>query len=146
MLRALRDSRKLSTAQVEGKLADAGTRLGRSTVTQYEKGTVWSPDPIVLSELARIYRVDIRGLIAVLKANRQNPALSGEEADAIHKGASDAGAAEVGVLRDERDAAVATLREMRELAEALVRIAYARAADSEGAPATTRKARRGAAD
>lgn len=132
VLRRLRDARGLSTGQVEIELGKLGAQLGRSTVTQYEKGRVWSPDVVVLTELCEIYRADVRGLVAALKANRQDPTLTVEQADAIRKGASDAGTVEVGLLRDERDASAEALREMRELAARIVAIATGRAADSEG--------------
>lgn len=149
LLRELREARALSTGQVQNALSAAGARLGRSTVTQYEMGAVWSPDPVVLAELARLYRSDISALVAVLKANRQDPSLSKERADAIRKGASNAGAASVGVLEQERDEALATVHQMRELASRIVTIAASHAAGAEGrVPRTTqsrgRKAHRAA--
>lgn len=129
VLRQLRDARQLSTGQVENALKAGGARLGRSTVTQYEKGAVWSPDPVVLSELARLYRSDLAGLIAVLKANRQDSTLSLNQANALCKGASHVGSVAAGLLEDERDAAREALRQMRDLATTIVKIAAGAAHD-----------------
>jgi transcriptional regulator with XRE-family HTH domain len=130
VLRQLRDARALSTGQVEKRLQAGGTRLGRSTISQYEQGAVWAPDPVVLAELARLYRTDVEGLIATLKANRQDPSLTTEQADAIRRGASRVNTVAVGVLESERDEAREALRQMRELASQIVAVA-ATAADRE---------------
>lgn len=135
VLRQLREARRLSTGQVETKLQAAAAKLGRSTVAQYEKGAVWSPDPVVLSELARLYRSDLAGVIAVLKANRQDPSLSRAGADAILKGASDGGAVAAGVLEAERDAAWTAIREVRNLAARIVAITAGDVATEKGGAA-----------
>lgn len=49
--------------------------LGGSTLAQYEKGTVWAPDPGVLWGLAQIYEQPVEVLILMLRANRANPSL-----------------------------------------------------------------------
>jgi len=57
--------------------------LGGSTLAQYEKGTVWAPDPGVLWGLARIYRVPLEDLVKLLAANRANPNAAPSEADLL---------------------------------------------------------------
>jgi transcriptional regulator with XRE-family HTH domain len=54
-------------------LTALGAPLGGSTLAQYEKGTVWAPDPCVLWALATIYRRPLEELIAMLLANRADP-------------------------------------------------------------------------
>lgn len=84
---------------------------------------MWAPDPVVLAELSRIYRTDLRALIAVLKANRQNPALTGDEADATLKGAIDAESSATGLLEQLEEASGAAMREVHDIAARLIDIA-----------------------
>ncbi len=68
--------RKVSREQISIRLAALGVPLGGSTLAQYEKGTVWAPDPGVLAGLATIYGVSLDGLVAGLRANRADPKLT----------------------------------------------------------------------
>jgi len=47
-----------------------GLKLDRSTLLQYERGTVLSPDPAILGGLARLYRVPLDDLIVHLIRDR----------------------------------------------------------------------------
>ena len=120
VLQSLRNRRSLTTAQVETALTKGAAKLGRSTVSQYEQGAVWAPDAVVLAEMARIYRSDLNGLVALLKANRQNLNLTNKQADAILKGASDAGTAATRLLEEREEAYAAAISEMRAVAVRLV--------------------------
>jgi len=66
---------KASREQISIKLAALGVPLGGSTIAQYEKGTVWAPDPCVLWGLSRIYGHPVDQVIELLKTNRADPAL-----------------------------------------------------------------------
>jgi transcriptional regulator with XRE-family HTH domain len=55
-----------SRAVVCAKLAQLGLRLDRSTLLQYERGTVESPSAVVLWGLAQIYRVPLDDLMSAL--------------------------------------------------------------------------------
>lgn len=70
-LRSLRASR--SRQQISNRLAAFGARLDESTLVQYENGSVWAPDAVVLSALAAIYDVPLRHLVSILATNRQFP-------------------------------------------------------------------------
>jgi transcriptional regulator with XRE-family HTH domain len=48
------------------KLARFGLALDRSTLLQYERGTVASPSPTILWGLAQIYRVPLNDLVVAL--------------------------------------------------------------------------------
>jgi transcriptional regulator with XRE-family HTH domain len=73
-LRALRG--RHSREAISIRLGELGVPLGGSTLAQYEKGLVWAPDAGVLWGLARIYGQDLAELIALLRANRNDPAMS----------------------------------------------------------------------
>jgi transcriptional regulator with XRE-family HTH domain len=75
-LRALRGSR--SREQIATRLRDMGVQFDESTLVQYEKGTVWSPDVGVLWGLSQIYSVPLGQLVLILRENRSN-----SEADPI---------------------------------------------------------------
>lgn len=128
VLRSLRETRRLSTGQVERELTgNAKTPFTRSTLSQYEAGAVWSPDPVILAELARLYRAEPAGLIAVLKANRQTPDLTAAQADALRKGAVDEGAAAIGLLAEREEATARAMREINAIALRLIGIVEATA-------------------
>jgi transcriptional regulator with XRE-family HTH domain len=57
-----------------------GLSLDRSTLLQYERGTVGSPDPVVLWGLSRLYRVAVDDLIADLVRDRTGRAVSRRDA------------------------------------------------------------------
>jgi transcriptional regulator with XRE-family HTH domain len=56
-----------------------GVSLDRSTLLQYERGTVGSPDPVVLWGLSRLYRVTLDDLVADLVRDRTGRAVSRRE-------------------------------------------------------------------
>jgi transcriptional regulator with XRE-family HTH domain len=146
LLAEFRDARQVSNgwAEIELSKGGAGTKIGSSTLSQYENGRVWAPDPVVLSELARLYRVSLTGLLAVLKANRQNPNLSADDALAVYKGAIDAESVAPGLLAEREHALQTVAREVNAIAEHLVGLAEtAIAATKEVRSAGTRKADRG---
>jgi adenylosuccinate lyase len=53
------------------------------SIRGYESGWNKAIDPVVLDALAELYRVPVSGLIAALKANRENPDLSDFEVELI---------------------------------------------------------------
>jgi transcriptional regulator with XRE-family HTH domain len=55
-----------SRGAICSKLARFGLSLDRSTLLQYERGTVRSPDPTILWGLAQIYRVPLNDLMLAL--------------------------------------------------------------------------------
>lgn len=61
---------KRSREQISLRLQELHVPLGGSTLAQYEKGTVWAPDPGVLWGLASIYGVRLSDVILRLRANR----------------------------------------------------------------------------
>lgn len=67
-LRLLRGSR--SRAAVCEQLRARGLSLDRSTLLQYERGTVGSPDPVMLWGLSHLYRVSVDDLVADLLRDR----------------------------------------------------------------------------
>lgn len=73
----LRDLRgKRSGGWVIQRLASAGISFTDSTLSQYERGTVIAPDPVVLWGLAQIYGVEVGQLIETLAQNRRQPDLT----------------------------------------------------------------------
>ncbi len=62
-----------SREQIARKLEQFGAKIDESTLVQYEKGAVWSPDPTVLAGLAQIYEVRTDWLISLLVENRKDP-------------------------------------------------------------------------
>lgn len=66
---------KHSGGWVIRRLASLGISFTDSTLSQYERGTVLAPDPVVLWGLARIYGTDVSVLIESLAENRRNPDL-----------------------------------------------------------------------
>src|SRR5690242_14113939 len=65
--------RGLTLQRVSAKLAELGTPLGWSTLSQYENGTVTSPDAGVLWGLSRIYQTSLEQIVTLLTANRLRP-------------------------------------------------------------------------
>lgn len=60
-----------------GVMAIGGIRFDRSTLLQYERGTVGAPDPVAVYALAEIYGVAVADLIRCLVADRAHrPAAS----------------------------------------------------------------------
>jgi transcriptional regulator with XRE-family HTH domain len=57
-----------------------GVSLDRSTLLQYERGTVSSPDPVMLWGLGRLYRVPVDDLVADLVRDRTGLAVPRREA------------------------------------------------------------------
>jgi transcriptional regulator with XRE-family HTH domain len=76
-LRKLRGDR--SREQISIRLRDLGVPLDESTLVQYEKGTVWSPDVGVLWGLSRIYQVSIATLVSLLRENRARPQVESKD-------------------------------------------------------------------
>lgn len=64
------------------------------TISHLEQGKVAAPDPVLLKELAKLYGVDLTGLVDLLKRSRSAPtalihelkAASPEEADMVVRG------------------------------------------------------------
>jgi transcriptional regulator with XRE-family HTH domain len=148
-LRELRGG--LSREQVSRKLAHLGVPLGNSTLSQYEKGTVWAPDPGVLWGLAETYRVHVEDLIAVLRRNRLNVGVDDwrelfRDADApstapSHKGGPDAAArARIRELEDSVREREAFIHQVQEAAIAVVRL-FGRdsLAEEDRAPRTSKR-------
>lgn len=149
LLRSLRAERQVSNGWTEIELSKvgAGAQVNASTLSQYENGNVWAPDPVVLMELARLYRASPLGLIAVLKANRQNPSLSADDAKAVYEGTINAESAAPGLLADRTNALEAVAGQIESLARQLVVAAEnAHAAAKKGRPTRVRKAGRGGSD
>lgn len=69
-------SEGVSRERISIRLRGLGVPLGGSTLAQYEKGTVWAPDPCVMWGLAKIYGVGIEKLVAGLRLNRENPSIA----------------------------------------------------------------------
>lgn len=67
-LRELRGKR--SRGAMCNDLTTFGLRLDRSTLLQYERGTVGSPDPAVLWGLGRLYHVSLDDLVLALMRDR----------------------------------------------------------------------------
>jgi len=65
LLTTLRGSHT-SRGVICSKLARFGLALDRSTLLQYERGTVASPSPTILWGLAQIYRVPLNDLVLAL--------------------------------------------------------------------------------
>jgi transcriptional regulator with XRE-family HTH domain len=65
-----------SREQVSKRLRSLGVPLGGSTLAQYEKGTVWSPDPGVLWGLSEIYKVPMMELVNLLRVTRAHPTIT----------------------------------------------------------------------
>lgn len=56
-----------------------GLTFSGSTLARWEAGEVDKPNPVVLQALADLYRVQFAGLLAVLDANRGDPALTADD-------------------------------------------------------------------
>lgn len=56
-----------------------GVELDRSTLLQYERGTVSAPDPAALWALGRLYRVSLDDLALVLLRDRTGQALAAQD-------------------------------------------------------------------
>lgn len=102
-LRTLRGAN--SREAISLRLKALGVPLGASTLVQYEKGTVWAPDPGVLWGLCTIYRQPIDLALALLRANRAQPDVASASDLLRHAGEykspSDLGGADGGAFRDE---------------------------------------------
>jgi transcriptional regulator with XRE-family HTH domain len=65
---------KLRGTQSRGAICRALARLGlpcdRSTLLQYERGTVTAPDPALLWGLAWVYHIDVSELLVVIVGDR----------------------------------------------------------------------------
>lgn len=61
---------KRTPQQISQRLAALGIHINRSTLWQYEHGTVGAPDPVVIWGLAKIYKTDLAGLIDRLASER----------------------------------------------------------------------------
>jgi hypothetical protein len=66
---------KQSRERISMRLSDRGASLGGSTLAQYEKGTVWAPDVVVLSGLAEIYGVSFEHLVRAVAMNRMDASI-----------------------------------------------------------------------
>jgi transcriptional regulator with XRE-family HTH domain len=62
------------------RLLAFGLSLDRSTLLQYERGTVRSPDPMVLWGLGRLYHVTVDDLVADLVRDRTGRAVPSGDA------------------------------------------------------------------
>lgn len=65
-----------SVQAVATQLRDRGVNVDQATLRGYEYGWVDSPDPVVLLELSRVFKIDLVCLIEVLHANRKQRDLS----------------------------------------------------------------------
>jgi len=86
VLKSLREKRfknKLTSRAVADRLKHAGVQTTGGSIRGYESGWNKAIDPVVLDALAELYRVPVSGLIAALKANRENPDLSDFEVEQI---------------------------------------------------------------
>ena len=86
------DGVTLSHEAIARRVRAAGPHLSLvgSTLWRWEEGEVSSPDPLILRQLADIYHTSFPNLLAVLEANRSNPALDDKEAARILEESSDA--------------------------------------------------------
>lgn len=125
LLAEFRQERQVSNgwSEIELKKVGVAAKIGSSTLSQYENGRVWAPDPVVLSELARLYRVSFFGLVAVLKANRQDSHLSADDARAVYRGAKDAETAAPDLLAERTHTLGTVANEIDAVAKHLVHIA-----------------------
>lgn len=65
-----------SVAAVATVLQDQGIPINHATIRGYEYGWADRPDPVVLVGLARLYKIDVQSLVAVLAENRRDRNLS----------------------------------------------------------------------
>lgn len=125
-----------SREQISIKLANLGVPLGGSTLAQYEKGTVWAPDPGVLWGLATIYKEPLELLVAMLTTNRSDPTLqsfegrdlirharTGQQAPHLKGGADVPAEARVRELQGRIEDYERTLTDIRKVAGKLLTIA-----------------------
>jgi len=82
-LRLKRFNKKLTSRAVAERLKQMGVQTSGGSIRGYESGWNKAFDPVVLDALAELYRVPLSGLIAALKANRENPDLSDFEIEQI---------------------------------------------------------------
>lgn len=69
-LKDLRKGLRASREQISIRLEALNAPLGGSTLAQYEKGTVWAPDPAVLWGLSVIYKVPLEDFVRLLLDDR----------------------------------------------------------------------------
>lgn len=73
-----------SRERIARRLRNSGIQFDESTLVQYEKGTVWAPDPVVLKGLADIYEIPVAGLISLLLLNRIEAKYEAADADRLY--------------------------------------------------------------
>jgi transcriptional regulator with XRE-family HTH domain len=96
----------LSRGAICERLLALGVSLDRSTLLQYERGTVGSPDPVVLWGLSRLYRVTLDDLVADLVRDRTGRAAPRREVFIELDGDQRGAAALLGKLSGEELSAV----------------------------------------
>lgn len=87
-------------------LRERGVSADDTQIRGYEYGWTERPDPVVLLELARLYKTDVTTIISVLRTNRQNAKLSDTGVKRVLR--------ETQRLKNEETAASARLAEIRE--------------------------------
>jgi len=124
--------------------------LDESTLVQYEKGTVWSPDAVALWGLSRIYNVSLDGLIQKLSFNRRNHEIKTFPNDLLRPESDQAStstggmhAAEVADITRELDEFKAALADVSKIAARLASIAVIAKKDGAAGGAATRGHRGG---